>query len=268
MQVEGLVIAAERTCRALKGRLSKEQIMQIYEAAYHSLKMLGEPSHLRVIYGHIINERTFEFGAADPIRVLGVQIDRHAQGVLISKPATPTLFYRDRPATYGLLEWLDRERADDLVLDEEIKRSAEIENLDSALFLEQELQRWLFKNWEKNGLTSLEFGALELIDPEQQHRKQGKFNTGVVGEMDMFFRARNGDLVICELKRQSDDQTIGQLCRYWGWAKEHMAGGNKVHGLVLAQEVGDTLRYAIKATNDCIQFRQLTLDVSLGPAHR
>ena len=59
----------------------------------------------------------------------------------------------------------------------------------------------------------LEFVALALVDPAQQMTKLGKFNTGVVGEMDMFFCAPSGEFVICELKRQSDDQTIGQLCR-------------------------------------------------------
>lgn len=242
--------------------------MLIYEAAYMSLREIGKPAHVKSIYSHIIEKGYFDFGAVDPVRALGVQIDRHSKGVLISKPAQPTIFYRDKPATYGLLEWLDEKATADLDLDDEIKQSAELENLDSALFLEQELQRWLFKNWEKNKLTALEFGELDLVDEEQQARKFGKYNTGVVGEIDMFFRTKNGDYVVCELKRQSDDQTIGQLCRYWGWVKENVARDKNVYGLVLAQDIGETLRCAIKATNENICYRQLSLDVNLGPSRR
>lgn len=242
--------------------------MQIYEAALQALIELGEPAHLRDIYKHIIERGYFEFGAADPIRVLGVQIDRHARGVPISKPASPELFYRASPATYGLLQWLDAGMSSDVALDVEITRLAEVESLDTALFLEQELQRWLFRNWEQSRLTALDFGALDLFEPEQQTRKLGKFNTGAVGEIDLLFRAPTGDLLVCELKRQSDDQTIGQLCRYWGWVNENLASGKQVFGLVLAQEINDNLRYAIKATNPNLSYRQLSLDVRLGPRMR
>jgi hypothetical protein len=242
--------------------------MQIYEAAFQALRDLAKPAHLREIYKQIVDKGYFEFGAADPVRVLGVQIDRHAKGVHISKPAAPLLFYRSSPATYALLEWSTAETANDLSLDEEIVQSAESEALDTALFLEQELQRWLFRNWEQSRLVALDFGPLELFDSEQQTRKLGKYNTGVVGEIDLLFRAPAGDLLVCELKRQSDDQTIGQLCRYWGWVSEHLAAGRQVHGLVLAQEISPSLRYAIKATNHNLSYRELSLDVKLGPKTR
>lgn len=242
--------------------------MQIYEAALRALEDLGKPSHLRDIHKHIVENGYFEFGAADPIRVLGVQIDRHSKGVPISKPASPELFYRASPATYGLLQWLDSNASSDLALDEEIGRSVELDALDTALFLEQELQRWLFRNWEQSRLVALECGPLELFDPEQQVRKLGKYNTGVVGEIDLLFRAPAGDLLVCELKRQSDDQTIGQLCRYWGWVDENLAAGSQMHGLVLAQEISPSLRYAIKAVHPNISYRELSLDVKLGPKTR
>ena len=84
----------------------------------------------------------------------------------------------------------------------------------------------------------------------------------------MFFRTPSNDFVICELKRQSDDQTIGQLCRYWGWVKEHLAKQQQVFGLVLAQEINENLRYAIKATNPNLSYRSLSIDVTLGPSMR
>ena len=242
--------------------------MQIYEAALLALKELGKPTHLREIYALIVSRNFFQFGAADPVRVLGIQLDRHAQNVVISQPALPTLFYRASPATYGLLEWLDEAKRSDVNLDTEIAQIAELESLDTALFLEQELQRWLFKNWQQSRLTSLEFGPLSLFDDEEQTRKLGKYNTRVVGEIDLLFTTQTGEFLVCELKRESDDQTVGQLCRYWGWVNEHLAKGKAVHGLVLAQSISDALRYAIKATNTNISFRELSLDVTLGPQSR
>jgi hypothetical protein len=242
--------------------------MRIHEAAYIALKELKRPAHLREILQEIEARELFVFTAADPLRALGVQIDRRARGVNISNPVTPSMFYRERPATYGLLEWLDKAAEADLALDEDINRSAEIEALDSALFLEQELQRWLFKNWEQSRLTALGFGPLELVDGQQQTQKFGKYNTREVGEIDLLFTTASGDYVVCELKRQSDDQTIGQICRYWGWVNERLAKGRRVHGLVLAQEIGTSLKFAIKATDPSIAYRELRLDVQLGPSER
>ena len=242
--------------------------MNIYEAAQQALRDIGKPTHLRTIYAHIVEKGYFQFGAVDPIRALGVQIDRHSKGVLISKPAGSLVFYRDRPATYGLLEWLDKDQTEDLALDGEIQQDAELAELDASLFLEQELQRWLFKNWEKTRLTALEFGPLELFAPDEQLRKSGKFDTGVVGEIDFLFRTPSDDLLICELKRSSTDQTVGQICRYLGWAMETIGKGRRVHGLILARDITESLRFALKATNDNISCRELVLDVTLGPSFR
>jgi hypothetical protein len=242
--------------------------MQIYQAALRALEDIGHPTHLRELHQHIVAKGYFEFGAIDPVRVLGVQIDRHSKGVVISQPASPVLFYRSSPATYGLLKWLDAASSNDLALDEEIAVATQLEELDTALFLEQELQRWLFKNWEQSRLAVLEHGPLDLVDPEEQVRKLGKYNTGVVGEIDMLFRAESGAIVLCELKRQSDDQTVGQLCRYWGWVTENLANGNQVYGVVLAQDISNSLRYAIKATHPNISYRELIMDVRLGQRTR
>ena len=242
--------------------------MQIYEAGVKALEELGKPSHLKEIYRVIVERGYFSFGADDPVRVLGVQIDRHSMGVFLTKMSSQIVFYRAGPATYGLVGWLDATGVADLAIEQEIALTAENEPLDSALFLEQELQRWLFKNWQQSKLTALGFGALELYDPIQQIPKLGKYYTRVVGEIDMFFLTPSNDLVICELKRQSDDQTIGQLCRYWGWAKETVGNAREVYGIVLAQEINENLKYAIKATHPNLSYRSLTIDVTLGASAR
>ncbi len=240
--------------------------MQIYQAAEQTLRDLKRPAHLRDIHRHIEEKCYFQFGATDPLRALGVAIDRHCKGVMTYQPADPTVFYRAGPATYGLLETLDASTNEDVELDDAISKAET--GLDSSLFLEQELQRWIYKNLQQNQLTNLNLGPLSLVDPLQQDAKQGKFNTRIVGEMDFLLKTEQGDYVIIELKRQSDDQTVGQLCRYWGWVKDNLAQQNTVYGLVIAQEISEGLRYAIKATNESIKYRQLTIDTSLGPEGR
>jgi len=242
--------------------------MQIYEAAERALSDLSRPSHLRDIYKQICSKEYFEFGALDPIRTLGVAIDRHAKGVTISHPSSPTLFYRAGPATYGLLSFLDSAAIEDVDLDAEINIAAEADGLDSSLFLELELQRWLYRNFEQTKLSALGLGSLALFAPDEQRAKLGKYNTRTVGEIDFLLRNETGDFVVIELKRHSDDQTIGQLCRYWGWVKESLAENSTVHGIVLAQEITEGLRYAVKATNERIRYRQLIIETKLGPEAR
>ena len=156
--------------------------MQIYEAAHRALLDIGKPSHLQALRDHIESHGYFAFGAQQPERALGVAIDRHARGVRITRPSEPQLFYRHAPATYGLLEWLNHEQKENLELDEEV---ATLEQLDSSLFLEEELHRWLYKNLKQNGLTALGFGRLTLYQPEWQQEVFGKFTTGDVGEIDL-----------------------------------------------------------------------------------
>ena len=244
--------------------------MQIYEAGYQALTDLQGPTHLRDLVTHIESRGYFSFGAKSPERALGVALDRHARGVHVYRPAEPMLFYRAGPATYGLLEWLDQSSAADVELDadiaEDVAASAE---LDGNLFLEKQLQEWLFRNLKENQLEALGYGKLELFDPGLQEKKQGKYWTGAVGEIDMLLRSASDDLLVIELKRESSDRTVGQICRYVGWVEEALATDRSdVHGLILALSVDDSLRYALKATRDVIRYTTISFDVQLGEPSR
>ena len=59
---------------------------------------------------------------------------------------------------------------------------------------------------------------------------------------------QSGDFVVLELKRgQTSDSTVGQLLRYVAYVKENIAKpGQSVKGLIVAKEIDDALRYAIK----------------------
>jgi hypothetical protein len=239
--------------------------LTICEAAERLLQEVRVPTHIREMRRLIEERGYFKFGAKDPDRVLGVQVDRHSKGVQISHAASPQLFYRASPATYGLLEWLTAEQVEDLEIDVKITESAEREALDSTLFLERELHQWLYKNLRENGLKAFGYGHLTEFNPQSQLENIGKFQTGVVGEMDMLLRTPTNDIVILELKRRADDQTIGQICRYFGYAKEHLCSpGKQVYGLILAQEISTSLRYALRAVSSEIRVRQLHFEVKLG----
>lgn len=194
-----------------------------------------------------------------------MRLDRHSKGVTISRPLEPQLFYRHQPATYALLEWLPEEQKNDLDMEQ---RAAEEERelaLDTSLFLEQEWHKWLYHDLIENGLVDFGLGRLGLHQPTEQESKHGRFNTGVVGEIDLLLRTENGGFVVVELKRKGDDETVGQICRYVGWVSKHLAGeGENVHGIIVTPKISDRLRYAIKAVKSNIHYQQVILSVSFG----
>ena len=243
--------------------------LTIWEAARNVLKKAGHPLHLKVIRQHIGQRNYFEFGAKDPVKVLGIELDRRSAGVQISKAALPQLFYRASPATYGLLEWLSAAEIEEVQTEATSAESAEQASLDSTLFLERELHNWLYKNLQENGLRAFGYGPLTEYNPDSEAGNIGKYRAGQIGEMDMLLKTASNDLVILELKRRASDQTIGQICRYFGYAQEHLCEpGQKVYGLIIAQEVSNSLRYALKAVSHDIQVRQLHLDITLGEPAR
>jgi hypothetical protein len=245
--------------------------MQIYEAAYEALREIGRPTHLRELVAYISEKQYFAFGAKSPERALGVAIDRRSKGAVMSRTISPTLFYRHAPATYGLLDWLSDDSRNDLALDEEIEAAVSDDScLDTTLLLEAQLHEWLYRNLLQNRLTALGFGELSLVDPSKQSSAHGKYWAPGAGEIDMLLRTASGDFVVIELKRASSDATVGQICRYVGWVMEHLAMqfGKQVHGLILAREVSESLRYAVKATHSSIRFRTLEFDAVLGASCR
>ncbi len=54
-----------------------------------------------------------------------------------------------------------------------------------------------------------------------------------------------GNLYVFELKLdRGPDRALGQLARYMGWVKSHLAGANSVSGVLVARSIDDRLRYA------------------------
>ena len=94
--------------------------------------------------------------------------------------------------------------------------------------LERHLHEFLRDNWDK-----LELGRewelyKEPGDVLAKHKKKPYW-------------------LVVELKRdQTSDQTVGQLLRYIGWVKQHLAeDGEEVYGLIVCREADDSLHYAL-----------------------
>jgi hypothetical protein len=240
----------------------------MYDAAYQALKEIGTATHVEELWRQIQNKGYFKFGAKDPGRALGVCLDRHSYGARISRGAEEKRFYRSAPNTYALWEWADAKTKANLLQEEEVAEEEITEELDTGLFWEQDWQRWLFNNMRENHLRALKLGALTFHDPNYQEQHLGHYSTDI-GEMDFLLRTASGDFVVVELKRKGDDETVGQICRYVGWAKKYLANpGQKVFGVILSARISERLRCAIQAVDDKIHYQELVLKAEFGESSR
>ncbi len=118
-------------------------------------------------------------------------------------------------------------------LPREVRGEMTPEEFEKAQFLEKHLEEYL-----ENHLDKIEAG-LELV---------GRQHPTKVGPVDLFAKAKNGDLVVLELKKgRAADKVFGQVCRYMGCIKsEQSAKGPKVRGYIVGREVDEKLQYAAK----------------------
>lgn len=110
--------------------------------------------------------------------------------------------------------------------------------------LEAHLQRFLWTNWDQTELGREWARYTEPGDPQRGY----EYPCGV-GRIDILAKHRTEPRwLVVELKRgQSGDDTVGQVLRYMGWIQNELAeGGERVEGLVIAQDVDDKLRYALQ----------------------
>lgn len=68
-----------------------------------------------------------------------------------------------------------------------------------------------------------------------------------VGPIDLLAKDDDGCYYVFELKLdRGPDRALGQLLRYMGWCSEKLPGRPKVHGVILAAEISEKLRFAAK----------------------
>lgn len=108
------------------------------------------------------------------------------------------------------------------------------------LRLERQLEDFLAAN-----PTQIEPG---LTLYEDQDGRTGQQYPTDVGVIDLLCKRSNGELLVIELKRsRASDTVVGQISRYIGWVKKHLANGVPVSGLILSHEADELLKYAVYA---------------------
>lgn len=84
-----------------------------------------------------------------------------------------------------------------------------------------------------------------------------------IGRIDLLTVDKKDGLLVIELKvARGPDEACGQIMRYVGWVKRHLANGKPVRGLVIARHISDRIRYAL-ADIPNIAAREYELNISL-----
>ena len=110
--------------------------------------------------------------------------------------------------------------------------------------LERHLHDFLVENWEATDL-----GREWEIYREDEDLAGVEYPTGV-GRIDILARHKSRPAwLVVELKRgRPADHVLGQLLRYIGWVRRHLAReGEEVYGLILAEDADPRLLYALQA---------------------
>jgi hypothetical protein len=130
--------------------------------------------------------------------------------------------------------------------------------------LERHLHDYMFDNWGQ-----LDLGREWNIFVRDGEPDAGyEFNTPV-GRVDLLAKHKNEPRwLVVELKREkSSDAVVGQLLRYMGWIKAHLAEDTEsVEGLIVATEGDPQLHYAL-STLPSVSFKSYEVEFRLkdGP---
>lgn len=161
-----------------------------------------------------------------------------AQYDILFRPATGALEWYD-PAEHG--QWEIAELEDGKLVAREITK--EIDPIDpvesgKSFAAEHHLRDFLAKN-----LHVIEDGLQLYVD---EGGTVGVEYKTPMGRMDLLTVDKKGGLLIVELKvERGPDEVCGQIMRYYGWVKRHIANGKTVRGLIIAQHISERIRYAL-----------------------
>lgn len=134
---------------------------------------------------------------------------------------------------------------------------------ESQFALEAHLEEFIDKNWKH-----IDFGA-NLVRYEMDEQSGRQFPAGTWSIDFLCVDKSNGDFVVVELKRgKSSDAAIGQVLRYMGWVAENLAKPEqKTRGIIIAKDVDDALKYAVKGLSD-VSVLTYKVDFKLFPFER
>lgn len=126
--------------------------------------------------------------------------------------------------------------------------------------LEKYLEDFIVSNWSK-----LDFGEkLSLYEDSDGNSGQQYYAEGV-GYIDILALDKNSDFVVIELKKgRKNDEVIGQVLRYIGWVRKHVATkGQNVRGLVIVGEKDQKLEYALEEISSKVQVKRYSINFKL-----
>lgn len=131
--------------------------------------------------------------------------------------------------------------------------------------IERHLHDYMFDNWVQ----------LELASDWNIYVRDGEPDAGYefrtpVGRIDLLAKHRSEPRwLVIELKRdKSSDMVVGQVLRYMGWIKAHLAESqDTVEGLIVATEGDSQLHYALSVLSD-VSFKSYEVEFRLknGPS--
>ncbi len=147
------------------------------------------------------------------------------------------------PQEHGIWE-IYKNDFDGLEIRQVINDESDIQDLadvqESFLFpLEANLRDFLIKN-----LHTVREHKLQLFVDDTG--RDGREYQTEVGFIDILAIDDNGNFIVFELKLlKGPDRALGQLLRYMGWIKKHLAGDKSVTGIIVANKMDNKLKYAV-----------------------
>jgi len=118
-----------------------------------------------------------------------------------------------------------------------------------SVSLEKDLRRYLARN------PHLIEPGFKLIG--EKYKTPG-------GEIDLLFKDRRGNYVVVETKKgRASDEVVGQILRYIGAIQEKF--GNKVRGIIIANEKDKKLEYALKPLRGLVQLKYYRVRFEIIP---
>jgi RecB family endonuclease NucS len=94
-------------------------------------------------------------------------------------------------------------------------------------------------------LSQISIGGTRLSLYRDTTGRDGKEYPTDVGQIDILAIDNLGGLFVFELKLdRGPDRALGQLARYMGWVKVHLAGGHNIRKVIVARTIDEKLRYA------------------------
>jgi hypothetical protein len=110
----------------------------------------------------------------------------------------------------------------------------------AAFAMEGQLRDFIIEN-----ISRIPVGGRQLRLYRNAEGRDGKEYPTDVGPIDILAIDDVGNLFVFELKLdRGPDRALGQLARYMGWVKIHLAHDREVRGVVVARTIDERLRYA------------------------